>query len=535
MASSPTFLPAGIEARSEPAAIAAWVFDHLGLSGATRLPAGGPALRTDSRRVQAGDVFIAWPGYVQDGRQHVASALAAGAAACLVEAEGLEAWGNAGWAAERVLAVPGLKAATGPIAAICQGHPDRQLRVIGSTGTNGKTSTTWWMAQALSLVGRPCGVVGTLGVGAPPTRRAPEARIDPTGFTTPDPVTMQAALRGFVDAGMSACAVEATSIGIAEHRLDAVAIEVMLYTNFTPDHLDYHATMEAYWQAKRAAFAWPGLRAAVLNLDDVKGGALAAELQSEGRLALWTYAVASQTPLAGARHLQASGLRYEAQGLAFEVAEDGGAALTVRSGLVGEYNAANVLAVLGGLRAVGIELAQAVALVPEFTSVPGRMQRVNEGVDAPLVVVDYAHTPDALDKALQAVRPLATARGGRLVCVFGCGGNRDAGKRPVMGALAAAGADRVIVTSDNPRLEDPAAIVEQVLAGCGGAAHVRAEVDRRTAIEQAVSAALPADVVLIAGKGHEDYQDVGGRKLHFSDIEEALRWLPPAAARGVAR
>jgi UDP-N-acetylmuramoyl-L-alanyl-D-glutamate--2,6-diaminopimelate ligase len=516
------------------AAAARWLLARLGVVAGASLPLDGPALRSDSRRLVAGDAFIAWPGYAVDGRQFVAGALAAGAAACLVEAEGLElwleTWHAAGCDLSRVGVVPGLKAATGPIAAEVFGHPGEAVRVIGSTGTNGKTSTAWWMAQALTLAGHPCGVIGTLGVGTPPTRVAPQARIEPTGFTTPDPITVQAALRGFADAGTRHCALEATSIGLAEHRLDAVPIEVMLFTNFTPDHLDYHGSMEAYWAAKRAAFDWPGLRAAVLNLDDARGAALAQALCAAGALEVWSYAVQPAQPPVGARHLQAAGLRYTARGLVFEVSE-GGVSATVQSGLVGDYNAANLLAVIGGLRALGMDLAAAAALAADFTSVPGRMQRVNDGDDEPLVVVDYAHTPDALDKALQAVRPLAAARGGALVCVFGCGGNRDAGKRPMMGGLAARGADRVIVTSDNPRLEDPQAIVDQILVGTTGASTVQVELDRGLAIERALREAGPRDVVLIAGKGHEDYQDAGGHKRPFSDIAKAQRGLRPVTVQ----
>ncbi|MFM2053594.1 MAG: hypothetical protein RL456_1631, partial [Pseudomonadota bacterium] len=398
-----------------------------------RAVAPSGVLRTDSRQVAPGDIFVAWPGHAQDGRRHVGAALAAGAAACLVEAEGVEAFG---FDDARIASLTRLKARTALLADAWHGHPSRALDIVATTGTNGKTSTAWWTAQALSLAGRRCGVVGTLGVGEPPSRAAPDARVIATGLTTPDPVTLQRALRDFVARGFSACAMEASSIGVAEHRLDAVRVAVALFTNFTPDHLDYHGSMAGYWAAKRRLFDWPGLRAAVVNVDDPQGAMLADELRGRADLDLWTFSMA---PSAEPARLQATGLHYEGDGLCFTVAE-GLQATPVRTGLIGEYNVANLLAVFGGLRALGLPMARIAPLAPAFTPVPGRMQRVEvpvpAGVALPQVVVDYAHTPDALDKALQALRPFAKARGGRLWCVFGCGGNRDAGKRPVMGRIA---------------------------------------------------------------------------------------------------
>ncbi len=314
--------------------------------------AAGATLRVDSRQLQPGDAFIAWPGHAQDGRQHVAAALAAGAAACLVEADGAEAFA---FDDARIAGLPGLKAATAVIAHEWHGRPSAALDVIATTGTNGKTSTAWWTAQALGALARRCGVIGTLGVGEPPSRARPDAVLHFTGLTTPDPLTLHGGLRQFIDAGFSACAIEASSIGLAEHRLDALQIRVALYTNFTPDHLDYHADMAAYWAAKRALFDWPGLQAAVINLDDAQGVALAAELQAEGRLDLWTYALQDSAP--GAVRLRAGDLHYQDGGLCFTVHE-GAEQQPVRTHLIGTYNASNVLAVLGGLRALGWSLAQ---------------------------------------------------------------------------------------------------------------------------------------------------------------------------------
>ena len=475
-------------------------------------------LHTDSRRVRPGDGFIAWPGYAVDGRQFVPAALAAGAAACLVEAEGADAFG---FIDARVAALPGLKAATGAVADEYFGAPSASLDIVATTGTNGKTSTAWWTAQALATLGRRCGVIGTLGVGEP-------GHVKSTGLTTPDPVTLHGTLRGMADQGFTACALEASSIGIVEHRLDALRIGVALYTNFTQDHLDFHGSMQAYWAAKRALFDWPGLKAAVINIDDAQGQVLTSEL-SGSALDLWT--VSLHAPA----RLRADKLRYIDGGLAFDAVE-GEYRAAVQTRLVGEFNASNLLVVLAGLRALGVPLADAAAAAAALTPVPGRLQRVTEPAADVDVVVDYAHTPDALDKVLQALRPLATARGGRLWCVFGCGGNRDATKRPLMGAIAARGADHVVITSDNPRWESPSAILAQILAGAQAASPGHDEVDviedRHEGIHGVLRAAEAGDVVLIAGKGHEDYQDIAGIKRPFSDVAVAASAL---RARSLAR
>ena len=483
----------------------------------------GGRLRTDSRAVRPGDGFIAWPGQHTDGRRFVPQALAAGAAACLVEADGLQAFGLAG---ERVATLAGLKASAGAVADECYAQPSAVLDVVATTGTNGKTSTAWWTAQALTRLGRRCGIIGTLGVGEPPSADAAGA-LAPTGLTTPDAVALHQAFRGFVDMGFAACALEASSIGLVDHRLDAARIRVALFTNFTRDHLDYHGSMAHYWAAKRSLFAWPGLRAAVINVDDVQGAMLARELSgsaTQPALDIWTVS------LQGPARLQAQDLRYAEVGLAFTVVE-GAATADVRSTLVGEFNASNLLVVLGGLRALGVSLADAAAVAPALTSVPGRLQRVNHNGDLE-VVVDYAHTPDALAKVLQALRPLASARGGQLWCVFGCGGNRDATKRPLMGAIAAAGADRVVVTSDNPRDETPDSILAQILAGVTGHDDIDVIEDRHAAILHAVCNARPGDVLLLAGKGHEDHQEVAGVRRPFSDLLQAQAALRARAGVG---
>jgi len=486
------------------------------------------ALRSDSREVRLGDAFIAWPGYATDGRRFVDNALVAGAATCLVEAEGVDGFG---FHSARIGALPGLKAAAGEIADLWFDRPSRALDVIATTGTNGKTSTTWWTAQALSALERRCGVIGTLGYGEPPRVRRPlgttpgaldgrgelddEMRMTFTGLTTPDPVQLHGTLRTMVDAGFAACAIEASSIGIVEHRMAGLQIAVAMFTNFTRDHLDYHSTMDAYWGAKARLFAWPELRAAVVNLDDPKGVELAQTLRPKP-LALWSYSTRHDA------HLVADDIGYADGGLGFDVHE-GRDIARVQTRLIGAYNASNLLAVIGGLRALGVSLTEAANACEHLTPVPGRMQRVGNG--APEVVVDYAHTPDALDKAIVALRSLADDRGGVLWCVFGCGGNRDATKRPMMGAAAARLADRVVVTSDNPRNEDPRTILIDIVRGVEQRDAVEVVPDRRDAITHAVLDAAPEDVVLIAGKGHEDYQEIAGVKHPFSDVGEAERAL----------
>ncbi len=462
-----------------------------------RAPQG--QLRTDSRHVQPGDIFIAWPGAAVDGRAFVAQALAHGAAACLVEHDGSA---DFAFADARIASFTGLKAITGSLAAQWLGHPAQALRIVAVTGTNGKTSTAWWLAHALPR----CAMVGTLGVGLPP-------HFTSTGMTTPDPVLLQTEFAKFIAAGAEFAAIEASSIGIVEHRLAGTAIDTAVFTNFTQDHLDYHGSMDAYWQAKAQLFDWPGLRVAVVNVDDAQGRALAQTLALRCALEVWT--VGLQHPA----RLMAVDIAHTAQGMAFTVVE-GQQRQPMQTALIGQYNISNLLGVLATLRGQGHSLAQAVAACASLQPVPGRMQQIAV-VGQPLVAIDYAHTPDALVQALAALRPLAQARGGRLCCVFGCGGNRDARKRPLMGAAAEQGADQVLVTSDNPRLEDPQAIVADILAGMRP--QTPYELDRAAAIAQAIAQADARDVVLLAGKGHEDYQDAQGHKRPFSDYHEAAR------------
>jgi UDP-N-acetylmuramyl-tripeptide synthetase len=477
-------------------------------------------LHTDSRRVGAGDGFIAWPGGVTDGREFVASALKQGATACVVEHAGVEnfAWGES----DAIATYDGLKAASGLIAAAYHEQPSQALDVVAITGTNGKTSTAWWLAHALQNAGQRCALVGTLGVGE-------VSQLEVTGMTTPDPVLLQAKLRDMVDGGVSACAIEASSIGLAEHRLDGTQVRVAMFTNFTQDHLDYHGDMASYWQAKLALFNWAGLQAAVVNVDDIDGAALATQLQARSDLCVWTVSCAADSSSAPAQHIVARHIQHGAMGLCFEVAE-GEEVHALETQLVGHYNVSNVLGVLACLRALGFSLADAVQACRVLPPVPGRMQTVGVAGE-PLVVIDYAHTPDAVAQAVQALLPLAKSRGGELTCVLGCGGERDATKRPLMAAAAEQHAHHVVLTSDNPRSEDPQTILNHMLAGLQHPAKAIVMADRAQAIAQTVQLARRQDVVLLAGKGHEDYQEISGVKHPFSDVQHAREALQHRAEK----
>jgi UDP-N-acetylmuramoyl-L-alanyl-D-glutamate--2,6-diaminopimelate ligase len=470
-------------------------------------------LQTDSRQVGAGDGFIAWPGAARDARQFVPGALAQGALACLVERDGVEPYG---FVDERVASYPGLKAASGPIAAAYYEQPSQQIDVLAVTGTNGKTSTSWWLAQALQALSPPlpCGLIGTLGVGRVPAPGAAEdTAIVSTGLTTPDPVRLQQTLRGFVDEGLAACAIEASSIGIAERRLDGTHIRTAIFTNFTQDHLDYHGSMAAYWLAKAELFDWPGLRAAVINLDDPRGVELAATLGTR-TLDLWTVSLQAD---AGAR-LVAQDIRMGERGVQFLVCEDE-TQVPLTTQTLGDYNVSNLLGVIATLRTLGVPLTDAVLACHALQPVPGRME-FQGGIGMPLAVVDYAHTPDALAQVLRTLKPLATQRGGRLWCVFGCGGDRDPHKRSLMGAAAGGHADQIVLTNDNPRSESPEAIVAQIRPGLAGHGAVQIELDRARAVALALGQADARDVVLVAGKGHEDYQETAGVRQPFSDRQQ---------------
>jgi UDP-N-acetylmuramoyl-L-alanyl-D-glutamate--2,6-diaminopimelate ligase len=481
------------------------------LSELQRLGVTPHGLAADSRAVARGDVFLAYPGGRADGRRFVGDAVARGAAGVVWERDGF-AWPPA-------LAVPnvaasGLKSLAGPLAAAVYGRPSERLWVAGVTGTNGKTSCSQWIAQALAGEGRRCAVVGTLGVGFPGALAE-----DPN--TTPDAVALQRALARLRTEGAEAVAMEASSIGIDQGRVAGVKFACALFTNLSRDHLDYHGDMARYAAAKLALFRSPGLGHAVVNLDDALGVRIAQDRAgsvARTGYSLWPGAGAAS----GLEHwLEAHDVALSAAGARFSLVSDRGRA-EVATGLVGRFNVANVLGVIGVLLAAGLSLDAAVQAAGRLAPPAGRMERLG-GAGRPLVVVDYAHSPDALDKCLGALRDVARLQGGRLVCVFGCGGDRDRGKRPLMGEAASRHADLVWLTSDNPRGEDPRAIIDEIRPGLSVPHEVR--VDRREAIGAAIAAARAGDVVLLAGKGHEPYQEIGARRVPFSDADEARRAL----------
>ncbi len=455
-------------------------------------------LTTDSRRVRPGDVFLAFPGAHVDGRDFIGQAMANGAAAVIAEGGRKVGAGDTA-----IVEVAGLAALSGEIANLVYGRPSEKLWLAGVTGTNGKTSVSQWIAQGMDALGQRCAVVGTLGNGfVDALAESPN--------TTPDAITLHAALAGFLEHGATACAMEVSSIGLDQGRVNGAAFDVAVFTNLTRDHLEYHGTMEAYAAAKEKLFAMPGLGAAVINLDDAFGVELARRLR--GRLPVLGYTLGAGA--AGTDQvLRAENLRMGAVGIEFEL---NGA--TLAAPVVGRFNASNLLAVAGALLARGESLEAIAAALRAIRPPPGRMQALG-GHGMPLVVVDYAHTPDALEKALGVLRETAAARGGSLVCVFGCGGERDPGKRPQMGAIAEALADRVLLTSDNPRGEDAQAIVAAIAAGMRRAPQV--EADRARAVAEAVADAGVRDVILLAGKGHEPYQEIAGVRHPYSDLEAA--------------
>lgn len=475
------------------------------------IAAPGAVLGTDSRALRAGDVFLAWPGAAADARRHVADALARGACAALVEDEGAGAFDLP----PRALRVRGLQAMAGEVADAWFGQPSRHMRVLAVTGTNGKTSVALWTAQALRAAGLPCGVIGTLGAGLPGALRS-------TGLTTPDPVRLHAELAAMLHAGVRHCAIEASSIGLAEHRLAGLRIHAAAFSNLSQDHLDYHGDMHAYAASKRRLFDAPQLQVAVLNVDDAFGAGLVAACAQRGlRILRASLRGAPAADWLGNGPLDtARGMRLELQ----RATHRG----SVELPLLGDFNASNVLLVCGLLESCGLDFDATLRALAALQPPPGRMQALG-GEGAPLVVVDYAHTPDALAQALRALRAVARSRGASLWCVFGAGGDRDRSKRAAMTAAAEAGADRVVLTSDNPRSEAPQDILDQLLAGAARPAHVLVLADRAQAIAQTVAHADARDVVLLAGKGHEATQEVRGRHVAFHDAFHARAAL---AARG---
>lgn len=466
-------------------------------------------LASDSRAVQPGALFLAWPGARADGRAHVRDAIQRGAAAVAFESAGAGAMlpgdlpGNPGVPA---VAVRDLHFHAGTIADRFFGSPSKSLFTVGVTGTNGKTTCTHLAAQALDRDGARCALIGTLGNGFP-------GALEAGTHTTPDAIGVHGLLRGFLDAGARSVCMEVSSHALDQGRVHGVAFDCAVFTNLTRDHLDYHGTLDAYAEAKQRLFEFDGLRTAVINRDDDTGRRLLARVN--GRVTVLSFGFQDADVCVRSLDLGADGIRLEA------ITPEGD--VTIESPLIGRFNAANLLAVLAVLLVAGLSAADAAARLARAHAPAGRMERFGGGRQ-PLLIVDYAHTPDALEKALAAAREHT---GGRVVCVFGCGGDRDRGKRPLMGEIAEREADAVILTDDNPRHEDGDAIISDIAAGMRALPVIVR--DRARAIATAVTQARAGDVVLIAGKGHEAYQQIGDERLPFSDRLVAQSLLREAA------
>jgi UDP-N-acetylmuramoyl-L-alanyl-D-glutamate--2,6-diaminopimelate ligase len=490
----------------------------------------GPAVRNDirvtglaldSRKVQSGDLFLAVAGTQTHGLQHARQAIALGAVAVAWEPVD----GNAGLAEMAallpapVVAIPRLGQVIGIVADRFYGHPSRGLFMIGVTGTDGKTSCSHYIAQALDSTDRRCGLIGTLGYGL-------YGELGSATHTTPDALTMQRLLHAMQRSGARCVVSEVSSHAMDQGRVRGVSFDLAVLTNLSRDHLDYHGNVEAYAEAKRKLFHADGLRYAVINADDAFGSALLDDIPpgvAPVAYRLENEPFRTQFP---AQWVIGRNLRTDMQGMQLDVVTPWGSG-SLRCGLLGRFNASNVLAALASLCVSGLPFDEALRRLAHTRTVPGRMEPFATGAGHPLVVVDYAHTPAALRAVLQSLRAHCS---GDLWCVFGAGGDRDRGKRPEMGACAERHADHLVVTDDNPRTEDPQRIVGDILAGVRQPRRAHIEHDRAQAIAWAMRAAGPEDIVLVAGKGHETVQQVGHRTLPFSDRERVQ-----AVARGWAQ
>ena len=498
-------------------------------------------LVTDSRQVKQGDTFVAYPGAQVDGRQFIAQAIAQGANAIIWEAQNF-IW-NKAWHVPN-LAVKNLREQSGEIAALVSGMASKKLWMVGVTGTNGKTSCSHWLAQSFSGLKRKAALIGTLGNGFPP-------ELEPTVNTTPDAIRVHGLLAEFKQQGADVVVMEVSSHALDQGRVNGVNYDVALLTNLSRDHLDYHGDMSSYAAAKRRLFAWEQLKFAVLNLDDAFGRELAEQLQdatspSPRPLAslsppacgrggereikysipeVIAYGVSEQAleeaKRLGVRMVFGANLQLDARGCRMKIQTSWGAG-ELNSSLLGRFNAENLLGSLAVLLVSDISLADGLNELSTRKAVAGRMQTLAKA-GQPAVVIDYAHTPDALEKVLQTLHEVTAAARGKLICVFGCGGDRDRGKRPMMGIVAGRFADLCIVTSDNPRSEAPAEIIAAIVQEMSG--NYQVIEDREEAIKQAINMAKLEDTILIAGKGHEDYQEIKGVKYPFSDLDVAQRCM----------
>ncbi|WP_211824660.1 UDP-N-acetylmuramoyl-L-alanyl-D-glutamate--2,6-diaminopimelate ligase [Kistimonas asteriae] len=464
----------------------------------------------DSRKVMAGDLFLALPGLSSDGRQYIEQAVAAGACAVLAEAD--DALPES---AVPIVSVANLKDRLSGLVSRFYRSPSEYVKVIGVTGTNGKSSCCHFIAQLLSRLNASCGVMGTLGNGIFPD-------LMPAGNTTSDNLSVQQFMAGLVDKSVPWLTMEVSSHGLHQGRVSGIAFNTAMYTNLSRDHLDYHQTMEAYASAKAELFRSPGLQHAVINFDD-EWADLMLNVAAENQVNCITYSICSD----GA-DIWLSDIVFSPEGMAANIHTPWGEG-RLCTALLGKFSLSNLLAVIGVLCLQGFALERILTLIPELDNVPGRLERLG-GASQPTVVVDYAHTPDALRSVLGALRD----HGGQTVtCVFGCGGDRDSGKRPLMTEAALTGADRVVLTSDNPRTEDPLNIIEDAVTGIPLALRehkLTVVPDRAEAIATAVAEAGNEDIVLVAGKGHEDYQEIHGVRYPFSDRREVRQALDRRAA-----
>lgn len=459
-------------------------------------------VQLDSRTVRPGDLFLALPGESHDGRQFIEQAIASGAVAVAAEPP---VAGFVDAVQVPVLEIPELAMQAGFIAARFYGNPSLDLEMVGITGTNGKTTTTRLLAQLLRARGLSCGVIGTLGAVL-------DDSVSAAANTTPDAVALQQQLAAWRDQGVAAVSMEVSSHALEQGRVNGTHFDIAVFTNLSRDHLDYHGSMDAYGRSKQKLFSSQGLRHAVVNLDDGYAADVLAGLPAT--VQAWSFSAAGR----GEAQIQVTDAQFHPGSVHGRLETPWGSG-TFASPLAGDFNLANVVAAVTCALLLGYELSAVLAAVALLTPVPGRMQSVPNTAGLQ-VIVDYAHTPDALEQTLAALRPHVS---GSLVVVFGCGGDRDPGKRGPMGRIASAGADRVILTSDNPRHEDPIAILEEIKRDCSG--DVQVQPDRAAAIVAAIAGARAGDCVLIAGKGHEDYQIIGSARLPFSDVEVAARAL----------
>ena len=465
----------------------------------------------DSRQLEAGDVFVALQGARFDGLSFAPVAAARRASCILCDRREDARHKCAGLAFAEV---ENLHAQLGPIASLYYGNPSAAMRGVAITGTNGKTSTSHWTAALLTRLGMPAAAIGTVGTFLQ------GRQMEAAGLTTPDAATLQLTFKKLVQAHAQAFALEASSIGLVRHRLDGTTIETAVFTNLTRDHLDYHKTLEEYERSKALLFEWPTLKNAVINADDAAGRRLIERARQRGLRTIVT-SLYEDCVVPDCEMLVAQNIRQGEKGMLFELLWQG-RSHEIRSHVFGRFNVSNLLETAAAALSLGFDVERVCRALEQLQPPAGRMQSTCAD-DGLLAVVDYAHTPDALEKVLAALRETAKERGGKLLCVFGAGGDRDAGKRPLMGEAASRLADRCVITSDNPRSEDPRAIAEAVAAGVEAARRDAAVVmlDRREAIVQTVCEADARDVVLIAGKGHETYQEIAGVRHHFDDLETA--------------